>query len=69
MKKLIDDSGGYKTYFEMRPFSNPAHAGWKSLTVTTVWDGARGEVHEQKKFEINLDPTGLQNLEDFLNGI
>lgn len=68
MKKLIDNSGGYKTFFELRPLTNNAHQGWQSLTVTTVWEGARGEVHEQKKYELNLDPVALQNFKDFLNG-
>jgi hypothetical protein len=69
VKKLIDDSGGYKTYMELRPFTNPAHEGWNSLIVTTVWEGARGEVHEQKKFEINLEPASLQNLKELLNEV
>lgn len=69
MKKLIDDSGGYKTYFELRPFTNPSHKGWQSLIVTTVWEGARGEVHEQKKFEINLDPEALVNFKQLFEAI
>jgi hypothetical protein len=69
MKRLIDNSGGYKTYFELRPFTNPSHEGWETLTVTTVWEGARGEVHEQKKYEINLDPAAIENLRDFFNAM
>lgn len=67
MKKLIDNSGGYKTYAELRDFTNQSHMGWKSLIITTVWEGARGEVHEQKKYEINLEPESLKNLKEFLN--
>jgi hypothetical protein len=69
MKKLIDNSGGYKTYVELRPFTNPAHVGWNSLIISTVWEGARGEVHEQKKFELNLEPDSLKNLKDLLNEV
>lgn len=69
MKKLIDNSGGYKTYMELRPLVNPAHLGWVALIVTTVWEGARGEVHEQKKFEINLEPSALENLRELLNEV
>jgi hypothetical protein len=69
MKKLIDDSGGFKTYFELRPFTNPAHAGWASLIVTTVWEGARSTVEEHKQYELNLDPMALKNLKDFLNEV
>lgn len=67
MKKLIDNSGGYKTFFELRPFTNPAHKGWASLIVTTVWEGARGDVEEHKQYELNLDPQALSNLKEFLN--
>ena len=68
MKTLIDDSGGYKTYMELRPLTNTAHEGWQALIVTTVWEGARGVVHEQTKFEINLEPNSLKNLKEFING-
>ena len=68
MKKLIDNSGGFKTYFELRPFTNIAHEGWQSLIITTVWEGARGEVEEHRQYELNLDPIALQNFKDFLNG-
>jgi hypothetical protein len=69
MKRLIDNSGGYKTYFELRPFTNPSgsHKGWASLIVTTVWEGARGDVEEHKQYELNLDPAALKNLKEFLN--
>jgi hypothetical protein len=69
MKKLIDNSGGYQTFVELRPFKNPAHEGWNSLIITTVWDGARGEVHEQRQFEINLEPESLKNLKELLNEV
>ena len=69
MKKLIDDSGGYKTYFELRPFTNPAHEGWQSLIITTVWEGARGEVQEHRQYEINLEPESLKNLKELLNEV
>lgn len=69
MKKLIDNAGGYLTYMELRPFTNPAHAGWQTLRVTTVWEGARSEVEEQVKYEINLPPYAFINLKDLINGV
>lgn len=67
MKKLVSDAGGYKTYMEIKPFEIKSHVGWVNLRVTTVWEGARGEVHEQVKFDLNLDPDGLVNFKGLLN--
>ena len=69
MKKLIDNAGGYLTYMELRPFTNPAHTGWQTLRVTTVWEGARSEIEEQVKYEINLPPYAFINLKDLINGV
>ena len=67
MKKLVSDAGGYKTYMEIKPFEIKSPVGWVNLRVTTVWEGARGEVHEQVKFDLNLDPDGLANFKGLLN--
>ncbi len=67
MKQLISDAGGYKTYMELKPFEIKSHQGWVNLRVTTVWEGARGEIHEQVKFDLNLDPAGLQSFKGLLN--
>lgn len=69
MKKLIDDAGGYLTYIEIRPFTNPAHQGWHNLKVTTVWEGARSGVEEQVKYDMNLSPAAFKNLKDLLNEV
>lgn len=66
MKRLIDNSGGFKTYFELRPYKNPSHDGWQSLIITTVWEGARGEVEEHKQYELSLDAQSLANFKEFI---
>lgn len=67
MKKLISDSGGYKTFLEIKPISSPSHSGWVHLRISTVWEGARGKVEEYTKFEMSLDPEAKNNLKEILN--
>lgn len=67
MKRLVSDAGGYKTFVDVKPFNLASHPDWVNLKVTTVWEGARGEVHEQVKYELNLDKEGLASLRNLLN--
>lgn len=67
MKMLIDNAGGYLTYGEVIPFKNPAHAGWVTLRISTVWEGARSDVEEQVKYELNLTPEAFQNFKNMIN--
>ena len=69
MKKLIDNSGGYETYAEIKEFTNPSHAGWKTLSLTTVWNGARSKVEEHRQYEINLDPESFERLKEFFREV
>ena len=69
MKKLIDNSGGYETYAEIKDFDNLAHAGWKTFSLTTTWTGARGKVEEHRQYEINLEPESFEKLKEFFKGV
>lgn len=69
MKKLIDNSGGYETYAEVKDLTDTAHAGWKSLILTTIWTGARGKVTEHRQYEINLEPASFEKLKEFFREV
>ena len=69
MKTLIDNSGGYETYVEIQDLENPAHVGWKTLRLTSVWTGARGKVEEHSQYEINLEPESFEKLKEFFREV
>ena len=69
MKKLIDNSGGMKTFVELRPLTDPQHPGWMYLRLSTTWDNAKNPNNEQTKFDMCLTPEALATLKDFINEV
>lgn len=69
MKKLItevkDVSGDdYHLNAELIDIESPA--GYKMLSFSSVWTGAKDPKLEQNKFRMVLSPESLNNLKDLL---
>lgn len=67
MKKLIQDSGGFQLYAELRPIAalgNTQH----ELKFTTLWTDSKKPEEEMVKSQFILTEQGLNNLWDVLNG-
>jgi hypothetical protein len=64
-KRLISDTGGMKTYVEIRDVDTPA--GMKYLRVSTFFDGARDPNSERTRFDMCLDEETFQALKDIIN--
>jgi hypothetical protein len=67
MKKLIDNSGGMKTFVELRPLENPQNPGWMYIKLTTTWDDAKAPHEEQTKFDMCLTPEAFATFKGFIN--
>ena len=69
MKKLLHEihehSGSvYQLYAELADCANPA--GYKTLTFSSIWTGAKRPELEQKKGSQFLSPEALKNLKSLL---
>lgn len=69
MKKLItevkDVSGdNYQLHAELTDCASPA--GYKMLSFSSVWTGAKDPKLEQNKFRMILSPDSLNNLQSLL---
>lgn len=69
MKKLItevkDVSGNdYQLYAELTDCARPD--GFKMLSFSSVWTGAKDPKLEQNKFRMILSPESLNNLKDLM---
>jgi hypothetical protein len=67
MKKLISDTGGMKTYVEIRDIDTPA--GMKYLRVSTFYDGAKDPNSERTRFDMCMDEGTFTALKDFINEV
>ena len=70
MKKLItevkDVSGNdYHLYAELEDIAIPD--GYKVLSFSSLWTGAKDPKLEQNKFKMMLSPESLNNLKELLN--
>lgn len=66
-KRLISDTGGMKTYVEIRDVDTPA--GLKYLRISTFYDGARDPNSERTRFDMCLDEKTFQALKDIINEV
>jgi hypothetical protein len=64
-KKLISETGGMKTYVEIRNIDTPA--GMKYLRVSTFYDGAKDPNSERTRFDMCMDEATFQALKDIVN--
>jgi len=67
MKLLLQDTGGFKLYAELRPIpalKNKEH----ELKFTTVWEGARGDVEEHVSSQFILTDAAVENLKKVICG-
>lgn len=67
MKTLIQDTGGFKLYLEIRAIEALANKEHE-VKFTTVWEGARGEIEEHVKAQFIVDDTGIAQFRNLLNG-
>jgi len=65
MKKLIQNTGGYQLYAELRPI--PALKGEYELRFTTVYDHAKDPDDEHIAAKFILTEDAVNNLWDVLN--
>ncbi len=66
MKKLIQNTGGYQLYAEVRPIAAFNNKQFE-LRFTTVYDNAKDPDAEQLKAQFILSEEGLNNLFDVFN--
>jgi hypothetical protein len=66
-KRLISDTGGMKTYVEIRDVDTPA--GMKYLRVSTFFDGAKDPNSERTRFDMCMDEGTFQALKDIINEV
>ena len=64
-KKLISETGGMKTYVEIRNIDTPA--GMKYLKVSTFFDGAKDPNSERTRFDMCMDEATFQALKRLIN--
>ena len=67
MKKLIQDTGGFQLYAELRhieALGNTQH----ELKFITLWADSKNPEEEMVKSQFILTEQGLNNLWDVLNG-
>ena len=67
MKRLISETGGMKTYVEIRDIDVPA--GTKFLRVSTFFDGAKDPNSERTRFDMCMDETTFNALKDLINEV
>ena len=66
-KKLISDTGGMKTYVEIRDIDTPI--GMKYLRVSTFFDGAKDPIRERTRFDMCMDEETFHALKDIINDV
>lgn len=66
-KRLISDTGGMKTYVEIRDVDTPA--GMKYLRVSTFFDGAKDPNSERTRFDMCMDEETFRALRDIFNEV
>lgn len=73
MKKLIteihDNRSGstYQLWGKLEDLYHPSD--YKSLTLYTVWTGAKDPAGEQEKAKLMLSPDSLKNLKELLGSV
>jgi hypothetical protein len=67
MKRLISDTGGMKTYVEIRDINMPT--GTKYLRVSTFFDGAKDPNSERTRFDMCMDDKTFSALKDLINEV
>lgn len=67
MKKLISNTGGLQTFFEIRDLEIPPNT--KYIRISTFYDGAKNPNGERTQFDMCLDEEHFKNLKDFINGM
>lgn len=66
-KKLISETGGMKTYVEIRNIDMPV--GTKYLRVSTFFDGAKDPNSERTRFDMCMDETTFNSLKELINEV
>lgn len=66
-KKLISDTGGMKTYIEIRNIDSPE--GMKYLRISTFFDGAKEPNSERTKFDMCMNHDTFQYLKNAINEV
>lgn len=66
MKKLIQNTGGYQLFAELKPIEALANREYV-LKFSTVYDNAKDPDAEQIKFQIILDKSAVENLGSLFN--
>ena len=69
MKRLIQEvkeasGASYQLWAELTECPNPA--GYKQLTFSSVWTGAKNPEAPQRKGEMLLSPEAVKNLQELL---
>ena len=67
MKKLIQNTGGYQLYAELKPIAALGNKEFE-LKFTTVYDYSKDPDAEQVKAQFIMTEDGLNNLFDLVNG-
>ena len=65
MKKLISDTGGMKTFVEIRNLDTPVNM--KYIRISTFYDGAKDPNSERTRFDMCLEKEDFDKLKDFIN--
>jgi len=68
-KHLISSAGGVNTYIDAKPLTNPHHAGWTHVKISTVAEWARDPDYEQVKLDLCLQPEEFANLKAVINSL
>ena len=66
-KKLISETGGMRTYLEIRNVDTPA--GLKYLRISTFFDGAKDPNSERTRFDMCLDEQTFKAFKDMINEV
>ena len=66
-KKLISETGGMRTYLEIRNVDTPA--GLKYLRISTFFDGAKDPNSERTRFDMCLDEATFNAFKEMINEV
>ena len=66
-KKLISETGGMRTYLEIRNVDTPA--GLKYMRISTFFDGAKDPNSERTRFDMCLDEATFNAFKEMINEV
>ena len=68
-KQLISSAGGINTFIDAKPLTNPQHAGWTHVKISSTAEWAKDPTHEQVKLDLCLEPEEFANLKAVINSL